>query len=100
MKYWQKAAVTFSIGWVVVLGVYVGTWAYHRYACTPVVQTLPDGSIFRQACLQGALSSRITLELAAYFIGGVAVIAILSWLFLGWPADIVSGTVARWRSRR
>jgi hypothetical protein len=100
MKYWQKAAITFSIAWVVVLGVYVGTWAYHRFTCTPTVRTLPDGSIFRQACLHSPVPSQTIFELAAYFAGGVAVITVLSWVFLGWPADIVSGYFARWRGNR
>jgi hypothetical protein len=90
MKYWQRAALVFSVAWVLVLGIYVGVLAYQKFACVPTVDTLPDGTIMRHACLHGPTSWRVILFTAGYFVGGVAVICVLSWLFLGWPSDAVS----------
>jgi hypothetical protein len=90
MKYWQRAALVFSAAWVLVLGIYVAVSAYQKFACVPTVDTLPDGTIVRHACLHGATPWRVILFTAGYFVGGVAVICVLSWLFLGWPSDVVS----------
>jgi hypothetical protein len=90
MKYWQRAALVFSVAWVLVLGIYVGVSAYQKFACVPTVDTLPDGTIMRHACLHGPTSWRVILFTAGYFVGGVALICVLSWLFLGWPSDVVS----------
>jgi hypothetical protein len=91
MKYWLRAALIFSGAWVLVLGIYVGVSAYQKFACVPTVDTLPDGTILRHACVHGPTSWRATLLTSGYFVGGAAVIWLLSWLFLGWPSDIVSG---------
>jgi len=99
MKLWRRAAITFSVAWVAVLGIYIGISAYHEFACTPTVHSLPDGTIIREACVHSPVSSRIVLYTAAYFGGGVAVIWLLSWLFLGWPSDVVSGYFGYRRDR-
>jgi hypothetical protein len=91
MKQWQRAALVFSVAWVLVLAIYVAAEAYQKFACVPTVDTLPDGTIIRHACLHAPTPWRAILITAGYFAGGVAVIGLLSWLFLGWPSDIVSG---------
>jgi hypothetical protein len=90
MKHWHRAAIVFSVAWILVLGIYFAANAYQRFACTPTVETLPNGTIVRHACLHGPVSRRVILYSAAYVVGGVAVICVLSWLFLGWPSDVVS----------
>jgi hypothetical protein len=90
MKHWHRAAIVFSVAWILVLGIYFAATAYQRLACTPTVETLADGTIVRHACLHGPVSWRAILFTAGYFAGGVAVIWVLSWLFLGWPSDVVS----------
>ena len=72
------------------LGIYFAANAYQRFACAPTVETLPNGTIVRHACLRGLVSQQVILYSAAYAAGGVAVIWVLSWLFLGWPSDVVS----------
>jgi hypothetical protein len=95
MRLWHKAAIVFSVGWIVVLGLYLGIPAYHQLTCTPTVQHLPDGTIFRQACVGNLISRQMIVYAGAYIVGGVALISLLSWLFLGWPADAVSGFFGR-----
>jgi hypothetical protein len=90
MKYWLRAALVFSVAWVLVLGIYVAVTAYQKVACVPTVDTLPDGTIIRHACVHAPTPWRVILVTAGYFGGGVAVIWLLSWLFLGWPSDVVS----------
>jgi hypothetical protein len=90
MKHWHRAAIVFSGAWVLVLGIYFAANAYQRFACTPTVETLANGTIMRHACLHGPVSWPVILYSTAYVTGGVAVICVLSWLFLGWPSDIVS----------
>ena len=90
MKYWQRAALIFSVAWVLALGIYVVVSVYQKFACAPTVDTLPDGTILRHACVHGPTSWRVILLTAGYFVGGAAVISLLSWLFLGWPSDVVS----------
>jgi len=90
MNFWHRAALIFSVAWVLVIGIYVAVSAYQKFACVPTVDTLPDGTIMRHACLPGPTSWRTILFTAGYFVGGVAVICLLSWLFLGWPSDVVS----------
>jgi hypothetical protein len=100
MKYWQRAALIFSVAWVLVLGIYVAVSAYQKFACVPTVDTMPDGSIVRHACLHGATPWRVILFTTGYFAGGVAVICLLSWLFLGWPSDVVSNYFGFRRDRQ
>jgi hypothetical protein len=100
MKYWQRAALVFSAAWVLVLGIYVTVSAYQKFACVPTVDTLPDGTIVRHACLHGATPWRVIVLTAGYFAGGVAVIWVLSWLFLGWPSDVVSNYFGFRRDRK
>jgi hypothetical protein len=90
MKHWHRAAIVFSVAWVLVLGIYVAVSAYQKFACVPTVDTLPDGTIIRHACVHPPVSGHIILFTGGYFAGGVAVIWLLSWLFLGWPSDVVS----------
>lgn len=87
MKYWHRAALVFSVAWVLVLGIYVAVSTYQKFACVPTVDTLPDGTIVRHACVHAATSWRVILFTTSYFAGGAA---LLSWLFLGWPSDVVS----------
>jgi uncharacterized oligopeptide transporter (OPT) family protein len=54
----------------------------------------------RHACLYGSTSWRVILFTAGYFVGGVVVICVLSWLFLGWPSDVVSNYFGLRRDRR
>jgi ABC-type sugar transport system permease subunit len=100
MKYWRRAALIFSVAWVLVLGIYVAVLAYQKFACVPTVDTLSDGTIVRHACLYGSTSWRVILFTAGYFVGGVVVICVLSWLFLGWPSDVVSNYFGLRRDRR
>ena len=90
MKHWHRAAIVFSVAWVLVLGIYVAVSAYQKFACVPTVDTLPDGTIIRHACVHSPTPWRVILLTAGYFAGGAAVIWALSWLFLGWPSDVVS----------
>jgi len=100
MKYWHRAALVFSVAWVLVLGIYVAVSAYQKFACVPTVDTLPDGTIVRHACVHASTSGRVILFTGGYFAGGVAVIWVLSWLFLGWPSDVVSDYFRVRRDRR
>jgi hypothetical protein len=100
MKYWQRAALVFSAAWVLVLGIYVAVSAYQKFACVPTVDALSDGTIIRHACLHGPTAWRVVLFTAGYFVGGVAVICLLSWLFLGWPSDVVSSYFGFRRDRQ
>jgi len=90
MKQWHKAATIFSIAWIVLLGLYVGVAAYHQFACTPTVENLPNGTIVRHSCINSSAPWKTVRDVAAYFASGVVVIWALSWLFLGWPSDIIS----------
>jgi hypothetical protein len=91
MKYWHKAAILFSVVWIVLLVIYAGVPAYHQFACTPSVETLADGTIVRHSCLRSGVPWPFIRTIAAYGAGGVAVICVLSWLCLGWPSDLVAG---------
>jgi hypothetical protein len=90
MKHWHKAAIIFSVAWLILMGLYVGVSAYHQFACTPSVENLPDGTIVRHSCINSGVSREVVLHTAGYLAAGVVVIWALSWLFLGWPSDIVS----------
>ena len=83
-------AVAFSLAWLAVLGIYIAVSAYHQLACTPSVVNLPDGTIERQTCFRSFTSLRMILGMTAYFAGGVVVIWVLSWVFLGWPSEFVT----------
>ena len=85
--HWQKVAILFSAAWIVVVGVSTGVYAYHQFACKPTVELLADGTIIRHACIVTALAWRTIAEMAGYLIGGVVVVSLLSWIFLGWPSD-------------
>jgi hypothetical protein len=88
--HWQKVALLFSAAWIVVVGVSTGVYAYHQFACKPTVEHLADGTIIRHACIAIALAWRTIAEMAGYLIGGVVVVSLLSWIFLGWPSDVLS----------
>ncbi|HEY7298360.1 MAG TPA: hypothetical protein VH684_10530 [Xanthobacteraceae bacterium] len=79
------------------MGVFVGLLAYQRFTCTPTVEHLPDGTIIRQACVAAPLTWLVVARVAAYLVGGAAVISLLSWIFLGWPAEVVSRFLGRTR---
>jgi hypothetical protein len=100
MKHWHRAALVFSVAWILVLGIYFAATAYQRFYCTPTVETLPDGTIVRHACLHGPVSWPVILYSAAYVAGGALVIWVLSWLFLGWPSDVVSNFFGFRRDRQ
>ena len=87
---WQKVAILFSAAWIVVVGVSTGVYAYHQFACKPTVELLADGTIIRHACIATALAWRTIAEMAGYLIGGVVMVSLLSWIFLGWPSDVLS----------
>jgi len=88
--YWQSAAILFSAAWIVGLGLFIGGSAYHRFACEPTIEHLADGTIVRHACVAAPLTWRTTANMAGYLVGGTVVISLLSWIFLGWPSDVLS----------
>ena len=88
--HWQKVAILFSAAWIVLVGVSTGVYAYHQFACKPTVELLADGTIIRHACIATAHAWRTIAEMAGYLIGGVVVVSLLSWIFLGWPSDVLS----------
>ena len=87
---WQKAAILLSAAWVVVVAAFIGLSAYRQFACTPTVERLADGTVIRQACVAAPLTWRVIAHLAGYFVGGTVVISLLSWIFLGWPSEVLS----------
>jgi tryptophan-rich sensory protein len=94
---WQKAAILFSAAWIVVVAVSIGVSAYHQFACTPTVERLADGTIIRHACVAAPLTWRAIAHVAGYLVGGTVVISLLSWIFLGWPSEVLSRYTRRRR---
>jgi hypothetical protein len=87
---WQRAALILSTVMIIVVTVSAGVSAYRQFACTPTVERLADGTIIRHACVGGSLTWRTIAQFAAYLGGGVVVVSLLSWIFLGWPSDVLS----------
>jgi hypothetical protein len=96
---WRTAAILLSAVWIIGVGIFVASLVYRQAACTPTVTHMPDGTIMRQACLHPAVTAWSVLDVALYLLGGVGVISLLSWIFLGWPADIVAGFFGYTRDR-
>jgi hypothetical protein len=90
MKHWHKSAIVFSVAWIVLLALYVGVPAYHQFACTPSVETSTDGTIVRHSCLHSPVSWPFVRDIGMYCFGGFVVILALSWIFLGWPSELVA----------
>ncbi len=88
--YWQSAAIVFSTAWIIAVGVFIGLAAYQQFTCTPTVEHLPDGTIIRQACVVAPLTWRVIANVAGYLVGGTVAVSLLSWIFLGWPAEVLS----------